>query len=103
VGSITKDGTKVQYFIRDRNNIETILMPIFDKYPLLTHKYSSYILAKKFIYISHCNNLTMQQKNAEFEKIVPKGNEVVGCYVSPAISHLTNCTHEEIKATISKA
>jgi hypothetical protein len=51
VGSITKDGTKGQYFIRDRKIIETVIIPIFDKYPLLTNKYSSYILAKKFIYI----------------------------------------------------
>jgi hypothetical protein len=45
----------------------------------------------------------MMQKNAEFEKILHDGNEVVGSYISPAISHLTNCTHEEIKSTISKA
>jgi hypothetical protein len=103
VGSITKDGTKGQYFIRDRKILETVIIPIFDKYPLLTRKYYSYILAKKFIYIWNCNNLTMLQKNAEFEKILKDGNELVGSYVSPAISHLTNCTHEEIKSTISKA
>ena len=104
VGSITKDGTKGQYFIRDRKIIETVIIPIFDKYPLLTtRKYSSFILAKKFIYTWNCNNLTMLQKNAEFKKILHDSNELAGSYVSPAISHLTNCKHEEIKSTVSKA
>lgn len=31
-GSITKDGTKGQYFIRDRKTIETVIIPIFDKF-----------------------------------------------------------------------
>jgi LAGLIDADG endonuclease len=48
VGSITKDGTtKVQYIIRDRAVIEKVLIPIFDKYPLLSTKYFDYMKLKK--------------------------------------------------------
>lgn len=51
VGSITKYGTKGQYFIRDRKAIESKLIPIFDRYPLLTSKHFDYIKFKSFKYI----------------------------------------------------
>ncbi|OCL14863.1 homing endonuclease [Glonium stellatum] len=35
-GSINKDNSKAQFVIRDRKVIETKILPIFDKYPLLT-------------------------------------------------------------------
>lgn len=35
VGSVTKDNTKGQFFIRDRKHIETNILSIFDKYPVL--------------------------------------------------------------------
>lgn len=99
VGSITKDGTKVQYFIRDRKILETILIPIFDKYPpLLTTKHHSYLLVKKFLHIYHNSNLTMEQKNVEFAKLYLESKGVLGR--SPDISYLTNSTHAEIKARI---
>ena len=37
-GSVTKDGTKAQFFIRDRKVIEKRILPIFDKHKLLTSK-----------------------------------------------------------------
>ncbi|RYE16104.1 MAG: hypothetical protein EOP34_00340 [Rickettsiales bacterium] len=82
VGSITKDGTKGQYFIRDRKSIESIIIPIFDKYPLLTTKYFDYVKFKKALAILNDVNLSKQDKNAKLTKI--KNSKVEADYVSPA-------------------
>lgn len=82
VGSITKDGTKAQYFIRDREAIETILLPIFDKYPLLTTKYFDYIKLKKALAVLNNESLTKEEKNRKLlaiKKSAPNKD-----YVSPA-------------------
>jgi len=59
-GSVTKDNTKGQFFIRDRKTIETIILPIFDKYPLLTSKYFYYLIFKKALYVLNNLSLTKQ-------------------------------------------
>ena len=60
VGSVTKDNTKGQFFIRDKKTIETVLLPIFDKYPLLTTKYFDYLRFKQALYI--LNEVNQQDK-----------------------------------------
>lgn len=82
VGSITKDGTKGQYFIRDRKLIYSIIIPIFDKYPLLTSKYFDYVKFKKALAILNDVNLSKQDKNANLIKI--KNSKVDVNYISPA-------------------
>jgi len=82
VGSITKDGTKGQYFIRDRKTIETVIIPIFDKYPLLTTKYFDYVKFKKALVILNNANLSKQDKNIELLAI--KSTEANSDYLSPA-------------------
>jgi LAGLIDADG endonuclease len=83
VGSITKDGTtKVQYFIRDRKVIEKILIPIFDKYPLLSTKYYDYMKLKKALLILNNLSLTKEEKNLEL--ITIKNSRPYKDYVSPA-------------------
>ena len=82
VGSITKDGYKMQYFIRDIKAIETLLIPIFDKYPLLTKKHFDYIKLKKALYILNDKQLVREEKNKIIEKIIiSKPNN---SYISPA-------------------
>jgi len=82
VGSITKDGTKAQYFIRDRKVIERVLIPIFDKYPLLTTKYFDYIKFKKALLVLNNNDLTIQEKDVELLAI--KSMKANKDYISPA-------------------
>ena len=83
VGSITKDGTdKVQYFIRDKKIIETILIPIFDKYPLLTTKHYDYVKFKKALAVLNNISFTNQEKNSKLlsiKNLKPDKN-----YISPA-------------------
>jgi LAGLIDADG endonuclease len=80
VGSITKDGKKLQFFIRDRKIIESVLIPIFDKYPLLTTKYFDYIKFKKALYI--LNNMEGSKKDIEIQKL--KDSKPHVDYTSPA-------------------
>jgi hypothetical protein len=79
VGSIT--GTKGEYFIRDRKIIESIILPIFDKYPLLTSKYFDYIKFKKAFAILKDLSLNKQEKNTKLLEI--KNSKVGVGYVSP--------------------
>ncbi len=82
VGSITKDGTKVQYFIRDRKSLETILLPIFDRYPLLTTKYFDYVKLKKALVILNDTSMTKEEKNTKL--LVIKNSKPNKDYTSPA-------------------
>lgn len=47
IGTITNDGNKAQIAVRDRNKLNSIIFPIFDKYPLLTSKYFNYMKVKE--------------------------------------------------------
>lgn len=82
VGSITKDGDKVQYFIRDRKVLETILLPLFDKYPLLTTKYFDYLKLKKALAVLNNTSLTKEEKNTNLLQI--KNSTPNKDYISPA-------------------
>ncbi len=82
VGSITKDGRKAQYFIRDRKLLETVLIPIFDKYPLLTTKYFDYVKFKKALLILNNGSLTKHEKDLELLAI--KFLKADKDYLSPA-------------------
>jgi hypothetical protein len=63
VGSVTKDNTKGQFFIRDRKKLETVIFPIFDKYPLLTSKFFNYLKFKQAFYILENASLTKDEKD----------------------------------------
>jgi hypothetical protein len=82
VGSITKDGTKAQYLIRDKKMIENVIIPIFDKYPLLTTKYFDYVLLKKALLILNNEHLTKEEKNIKL--IAIKNSKPDNNYQSPA-------------------
>ncbi|CAG1994563.1 unnamed protein product [Fusarium graminearum] len=65
VGSIYVDSdcNKADFRIRDRKTIGATILPIFDKYPLLTSKYFSYLKFKKAYEILENPNLSTQDKD----------------------------------------
>ena len=103
VGSITKDGTKAQFFIRDKKIIQCVLIPIFDAYPLLTSKYFDYIKFKKALAIFNDLNLNKKEKNHELLKI--KNSKLETNYVSPAWAevNLPLNSVNQVKTVMSKS
>ena len=77
-----KDNSKGQILIRDRKKLESVIFPIFDKYPLLTSKYFNYIKLKKAFNILNDTYLNKVEKDkllfALKEETLPEG------YTSPA-------------------
>ena len=87
VGSITKDGTKAQYFIRDRKIIETVIIPIFDKYPLLTTKHFYYLKFKQALLV--LNNANLDKESINRKLLSLKDTKANLNYLSPAWSYTT--------------
>jgi hypothetical protein len=90
-----------RFYLRDLKVLNEIIFPIFDKFPLLTRKYFSYILFKKVWGILENKSLNFEQKNQAIEKLqsfytLPE--------FSPAISHLNKdeCSYEMIKSVVSR-
>ena len=82
VGSITKDNTKGQFFIRDRKTIETIILPIFEKYPLLTSKYFDYLRFKKALEV--LNDFSLAKEDKDLKLLDLKNSKLPSNYKSPA-------------------
>jgi LAGLIDADG endonuclease len=86
VGSVTKDNTKGQFFIRDRKTLETIICPIFDKYPLLTSKQFNYLKFKQALSILNNTCLTKDEKD---KKLFALKNELMpDNYISPVWNNI---------------
>lgn len=74
IGSVTKDNTKGQFFIRDRKKLNEIIFPIFDKYPLLTSKMFNYNKFKQAYCILEDVNLTKDEK---YKKLFDLKNKAI--------------------------
>lgn len=87
VGSVTKDNNKGQFFIRDRKQIENIILPIFNKYTLLTSKYFDYVRFKKALYILNETNINKEERYKELMKL--KNSKKDENYLSPAWNNVS--------------
>lgn len=101
IGTITKDNSKGQILIRDKKKLESVIFPIFDKYPLLTSKYFNYLKLKKAFNILNDTSLNKVEKNKLLfvlkEKDIPQG------YISPAWNNITlPLKHIEVLNIITK-
>ena len=104
VGSVHIDSNcdKGDFRIRDRKNIGSIILPIFDKYPLLTSKYFSYQKFKKAYEILENPNLSTKEKDSLLLKL--QSEQMPTDYISPAwktVNYEVNNTNEA-KSIISK-
>lgn len=104
VGSVNIDtnNLKAYFRIRDRKPIGSVILPIFDKYPLLTSKYYSYYKFKEAYHILENNSLTRQEKDRLLLDLInkPKPDN----YISPAwevVNFEVNNTNEA-KLVVSK-
>ena len=81
VSTVTKYKTKGQILIRDRKKIAKFIIPIFDKYPLLTSKQFNYEKFKKAFYILEDSSLSREEKDNQLFYL--KNKEVDPNYISP--------------------
>ena len=94
VGSVSvpesKDNT-AEFRIRNYQHIIQYILPIFDKYPLLTSKHFNYALFKKAILIMADPSLSIEQKDKLINEIKVKSELGIPTdYVSPAWSIIDN-------------
>ena len=87
VGSVTKDNNKGQFFIRDRKHIENIILPIFDKYPLLTSKYFDYSRFKQALDILNNDSISKEQKDKKL--LILKNSKKDENYLSPIWNNIS--------------
>jgi Cytochrome C and Quinol oxidase polypeptide I/LAGLIDADG endonuclease len=108
VGSVNIESNKpmASYRIRDLKTIGSVIIPIFDRYTLLTTKYFNYIKFKQAYTILKNPELTKLERNRLLEDL--KSTTPTKSYISPAWDKVTlpivNTLNEEtiIKAVIYK-
>jgi len=99
VGSIYIDKSKslAQFRIRDRKTLDSIIIPIFEKYPLLTSKHFNFLKFKEANSILSNDNLTSTEKYDLINKI--KKYKCPDNYTSPAWQVINNDVYNVETAT----
>jgi hypothetical protein len=91
VGSVSVTNSKdncAEYRVRNIKHIIQYILPIFDKYPLLTSKHFKYTIFKQAILIMNDSNLTKEQKDRLISEL--KSQAMPNDYVSPAWQTIYN-------------
>jgi len=72
VGNVSEDknSNMAQYSVYSREKLKNYILPIFDKYPLLTRKYFNYKIFKEVFNILENINLSYKEKNKLIEKLI---------------------------------
>lgn len=103
VGSVNlQSNNNGDFRIRDRKSIGSVIIPIFDKYPLLTSKYYEYQKFRKAYHILNNPNLSSKEKDNLLLDL--KSQIVSEGYISPGwekVNYIVNNTYEA-KLVISK-
>ena len=101
-GSVNKSKSFAQFVIRDRKVLEEIILPIFDKYPLLTSKQFDYFKLRKALFILKSKDLSHEYK---YENIIEIKQEKLNVnYISTAWKDIDveNTSFENIKNIMTK-
>ena len=84
VGSVSISNNDAEFRIRRRDHILKYVIPIFDRYPLLTSKYYNYKIFKQAANIIGDKTLSTAEKDAQLidlvDQVMPED------YISPAWS-----------------
>ena len=104
VGSITRDNTKGQFFIRDIKKLEKHIFPIFDKYPCLTSKQFDYLKLKRAFLILNDVNKTRDEINKELFALKDEKLPLnyVSCEFKSKLASLNTKSVNDVKDIISK-
>ena len=100
--SVPADGN-AEYRVRDVKNIINYIIPIFDKYPLLTSKYFNYELFRQAAFILNDKSISISERHSLLSnlklKIRPEN------YISPAWSKIGNSVNnlEQANSVVSKS
>jgi hypothetical protein len=83
VGNVSeeKNSNMAQYSVYSREKLKKYIIPIFDKYPLLTNKYFKYKIFKDVFNILENINLSYEEKNELIGKLILLKPDVN--YISP--------------------
>ena len=100
--SVPADGN-AEYRVRDVKNIINYIIPIFDKYPLLTSKYYNYELFRQAAFILNDKSISIYERHlllSDLKIRIRPDN-----YISPAWSKLHNSVNnlEEANSVVSKS
>lgn len=105
IGSIyiEKGGKMAHFRIRRLDQINQVILPIFNEYPLLTSKYYNYDQFKKAAGILSQDNLSLTEKDQLISNILSKPSPEN--YISPAFSKVENLVtnYETASQVMSKA
>lgn len=86
IGSVSYDDknnpTIISYKVRDKKSLLNVIIPIFDKYPLLTSKRFNYLKFKTCLLISEDTNLSQIDKLNKINDI--KNIKLIDNYISDA-------------------
>jgi LAGLIDADG endonuclease len=99
---IEKTTNNAHFVIKNKKVIEKIILPIFDKYPLLTNKQYDYFKFRKAHSILTNSSLSIDMKNKIF--LYLKNKNKPDNYISPIWNKINNTINNtnEAKSIISK-
>jgi hypothetical protein len=93
-----KNGNMAHFRIRDRKVLESVIFPIFDKYPLLTSKQFNYLKFKEAFAILSDPTLSNSEKDTLVSNIVNR--ELPVDYISPIWSIINNKVSDYASASL---
>jgi hypothetical protein len=101
VGSVyvPKNGRTARYRLRNVEHIVLYLIPIFEKYPLLTSKYYNYDLFKRAALILYDKSLSAKEKDEKLQNL-KKINTIPNNYISPRWAILKNVVSSRADASL---
>lgn len=96
---VPKNGRTARYRLRNVEHIILHLIPIFDKYPLLTSKYYNYDLFKQAALILYDKNLTSKEKDVKLQNL-KRNKNIPNNYISPRWSIINNIVSSKDRASL---